>query len=165
MAGTTRKRGENSRQKIFDLPQGLDAKHNQARHTVHGTKREAEAKLRQLLTAVDKGEHVGPSKESVEGFLHRRLEIYARIMTGPRTFVDYRGIVTRSLVPSLVGVRLSSLHPDHVQALYGEMLGRGLCAMTINHTHTLLPEALSHGVKWGILARNVCDAVDPPRPL
>ena len=31
------------------------------------------------------------------------------------------------------------------------------------HHHRILSEALNHDVKWGLLARNVCQAVDPPR--
>ena len=36
--------------------------------------------------------------------------------------------------------------------------------MTVLHTHRLLRQALSHAVKWNLVARNVCDSVDPPRP-
>ena len=36
--------------------------------------------------------------------------------------------------------------------------------MTVLHTHRLLKQALSHAVKWQVLARNVCEMVDPPRP-
>ena len=44
------------------------------------------------------------------------------------------------------------------------MLGRGLSPRTVLHAHRILREALSHGLKWGLLVRNVCDAVDPPKP-
>ena len=43
------------------------------------------------------------------------------------------------------------------------MLERGLSQTTVLHTHRGLREALGHAVKWGILARNVADAVSPPR--
>ena len=49
MNGTIRKRGKNSWQLIFDLPRDADGKRKQARRTVHGTKRGAETKLRELL--------------------------------------------------------------------------------------------------------------------
>ena len=39
------------------------------RHTVKGTKREAEAKLRELLNEVDKGSYVEPSKLTLEEFI------------------------------------------------------------------------------------------------
>ena len=48
--------------------------------------------------------------------------------------------------------------------MYGQMLSRGLSARTTLHTHRILREALGHGLKWGLLLRNPCDAVDPPKP-
>ena len=44
------------------------------------------------------------------------------------------------------------------------MLGRGLSPRTVLHVHRIFSESLSHGLKWGALMRNVCDAVDPPKP-
>jgi integrase len=164
MKGTIRKRGKDSWQIIFDLPRDVDGKRKQARHTVHGSKKDAEAKLRELLSAVDKGEYVGPNKETVAGYLQRWLDSYATTNTSPRTLKDYRGIVRRYLVPNLGALHLTSLRPDHVQALYADMLSRGLSALTVLHTHRLLREAMSHAVKWRLITRNVCDAVDPPRP-
>ena len=44
------------------------------------------------------------------------------------------------------------------------MLGKGLSPRTVLHSHRVLREALAHAVSWGLLGRNVCEAVDPPRP-
>ena len=114
---------------------------------MHGTKRDAEAKLRELVTALDKGEYVSSTKETVGGFVSRWL-----------------GIAHRYLNPVLGPISLNALRPDHVQALYANMLRRGLSPRTVVHTHRLLRECLSHAVKWRVLSQNVCDAVDPPRP-
>ena len=56
MNGYIRKRGK-SWQIIFDLPRDADGKRKQARQTVHGTKRDAEAKMRELIGGLDKGEY------------------------------------------------------------------------------------------------------------
>lgn len=164
MNGHIRKRGKNSWQLIFDLPRDADGKRKQARRTVHGTKREADSKLRELVSGLEKGDYVTQSKESVGEFLTRWLDIYAAPSTSPRTQEDYEGIIRRYLKPHLGAIALSSLKPDSVQGLYSEMRERGLSAVTILHTHRLLSECLNHAVKWRILSRNVCDAVDPPRP-
>ena len=164
MNGTIRKRGKNSWQLIFDLPRDADGKRKQARRTVHGTKRGAETKLRELLAELDKGGYVAPTKESIESFLVRWLDTYAATNTSPRTQRDYRGIVHRYLVPTLGTLTLATLRPDHVQALYADMLARGLSDRTVLHAHRVLREALGHAVKWRLISWNVCDAVDPPRP-
>ena len=131
---------------------------------VHGSKKDAEAKLRQVLTALDKGDYITPSQEAVGEFLDKWLETYAATNTSPRTLKDYRGLVARYLVPALGGIQFRMLRPGHVQGLYADMRERGLSAQTILHVHRLLREALSHAVKWGIVTRNVCDSVDSPRP-
>ena len=71
MNGYIRKRGKNSWQLIFDLPRGGDGRRKQARRTVRGTKREAESRLRELISGVEKGDYVTPTKETVGEFLVR----------------------------------------------------------------------------------------------
>lgn len=164
MRGHIRKRGKRSWEIAFDLPREADGKRRQVFITVHGTKRDAEAKLQEMLTSLHKGEFVKPVQETVGAFLQRWLETYASCSTSPRTLRDYKGIVRRYLVPYLGPVPLSRLRPDHVQSLYADMNRRGLSAQTILHTHRLLSEALSYAVKWGLLSRNVCQVIKPPSP-
>src|SRR3990172_6582554 len=163
MNGFARKRGKSSCQLVFDLPRGPDGRRRQARHTIRGTKREAEVKLRELLYAVDRGEYVRPTKETVGAFLGRWLGTYAAANVSARTERDYRGIVTRYLLPQIGTIPLPALRPDQVQGLYAALMTRGLSGRTVLHTHRVLSEALSHAVKWQLIARNVCTAVDPPR--
>ena len=94
----------------------------------------------------------------------RWLDTYAATRTSPRTQRDYRGIVRRYLIPGLGTVLLAALRPTHIQGLYANLLERDLSARTVLHTHRVLSEALSHATKWGLVTRNVCDVVDPPRP-
>ena len=132
MNGYIRKRGKNSWQIIFDLPgRELDGRRKQARRTVHGTKREAESKLRELITGVEKGEYVAPNKESVGSYLAKWLAGYATTNTSLRTQEDYTGIVRRYIEPGLGTIQLSKLRPEHVDGLYGDMKTRGLSATTI----------------------------------
>ena len=67
-------------------------------------------------------------------------------------------------MPPLGRLPLTALRPEHVQGLYANLLERGLSARTVQHTHRILKEALSHAVKWRLITRNICDAVDAPRP-
>ena len=55
------------------------------------------------------------------------------------------------------------MRPSQIQGIYASMLERGLSHTTVLHAHRVLKEALGHAVKWGVLARNVADAVSPPR--
>jgi len=42
------------------------------------------------------------------------------------------------------------------------MLNKGLSARTVRYHHAVIHKALQTAVKWGLLSRNVADAVDPP---
>lgn len=162
MRGHIRKRGD-SWQLIFDLPPDADGGRRQARHTVHGSKKAADAKLRELLRAVETGGYVAPVADTVGTLLEKWLTSYVASNTSPRTQRDYSYIARHYLSPALGGIPLTRLRPEHVQKLYADMLNRGLSSRTVTHTHRILFEALKHAVKWRLLARNVCEAVDPPR--
>ncbi len=131
--------------------------------TVRGTKAEADKCLREMLHRLETGSYVDPAKETVAGYLRRWLTDYAATNTAPKTLEGYNGIVRRYVAPAFGSVGLLKLSPQHVQGLYSSMLARGLSPTTVLQTHRVLREALSHAVKWGLLARNVADAVDPPR--
>jgi len=57
------------------------------------------------------------------------------------------------------------LRPDHIQRFYVAKLDSGVGVSTVRLCHAVLHRPLTHAVKWGLLARNVCDAVDKPRPI
>ena len=164
MRGNIRRRGANSWQLTIEMQRSTDGRRKQLTHTVHGTKKDAETKLRELITATERGDYVAPTKETVGRFLERWLDTYAGTNTSPRTQRDYRGKIYLYLLPAFRTLPLTALRPEHVQGLYADLLERGLSRRTVLHTHRILKEALAHAVKWRFLARNVCDAVDAPRP-
>ena len=131
---------------------------------VKGTKAEAQQKLRELLSTLDKGVPLDNSKATLGEFLEQWLHSYAETNTSPRTVQGYRGVIHLYLTPYLGCIPLVKLNPQHVQGLYSDMLGRGLSPRTVLHAHRILREALGHAVKWGLIVRNVCEAVDPPKP-
>jgi integrase len=141
--------------------------------TVRGTKKEAEAKLREVLHQLDTGSFVTPSKLTVADFLHQWLESYASSNCRQSTYDRYKGVIEDHLIPDLGALPLSSLKPAHLQEHYAKALkvGRkrngqtaGLSAWTVRKHHVVIREALSHAVKWGLVGRNVVLAVDPPKP-
>ena len=148
---------------FYDAPPGLDGGRRRRPETFHGPRGQAERRLRELLSKVDRGDYVEPSSETMADYLKRWLGTYAAANVSPRTMRDYVGIVDRYLVPALGSVPLVKLSPDQIQGMYGELLGRGLSGRTVLHVHRLLHQALSHAVKRQILGKNPCQAVDPPR--
>jgi integrase len=150
----------------------VTGKRRQKRETFRGTKKEAETKLTALLKDVDTGGFVNPSKMTLGNFLRQWLTDYVEAGVRATTKEGYRIIVERHLIPGLGNIVLGQLKPSHLQAYYSTALKEGhkrskggLSARTVLHHHRVISESLNHAVKWGMVARNVALAVDPPRPV
>ena len=172
MPGHIRKRGKESWTVVVDL--GRDpttGKRRQIWRSVKGPKRDAETLLVQMLHQRDTGIDVPPGKMAVGEYLERWLEDYARPNVSPKTLLQYTDFVRRQIIPALGSIGLTKLRPLHIQSYYSRALreGRadgkgGLSAKSVLHVHRLLRQALSHAVKWQILARSPADSAEPPRP-
>lgn len=97
-------------------------------------------------------------------YLERWLADSVRDTVRATTYENYSYLVRTYIVPSLGRVKLKALTPAHVQRFYREKLDSGLAPRTVQYLHTLLRKALKQAVKWGMVPRNVTDAVDAPRP-
>jgi integrase len=97
-------------------------------------------------------------------YLERWLADSVRGTVRATTYENYSYLVRTYTVPSLGCVKLKALTPAHVQRFYREKLDSGLAPRTVQYLHTLLRKALKQAVKWGMVPRNVTDAVDAPRP-
>lgn len=162
MRGHIKQRSKGSWSIVLDL--GRDpstGKRKQQWVSVKGTKREAEKKLAELQHALHTGGYVKPTNITVGDFLQQWLRDYASTRVRPKTLEGYhqRG---KHLIDGLGGVLLSELKPEHIHRYYREN-GKTLSAATLIKHHNLLRSALSQAVKWQTIARNVADAVDPPR--
>ncbi len=104
-----------------------------------------------------------PAKTTVADFLERWLQDYCKTNLSPRSFEGYEYIMHRYLIPALGVILLTGLKPEHLQKYYSEQQTSGLSAQTIRHHHTDLHKALQTATEWGLLSRNVADAVKPPR--
>ncbi len=127
------------------------------------TKKEAEARLAQMLAEIERGTFIEPAKLTVGEYLARWLRDRAAVAVRPTTLEGYEAVVKCHLVPALGAVPLPKLTALHVQQLYKQMLDKGLSGRTIRLTHAVLRQALAQAVKWGLLGRNVCDGVELPR--
>jgi integrase len=172
MRGHIIKRGKYSYSLAVSL--GRDATTGKYKYqwvTVKGTKKEAEKRLSELLHQLDTGTFMKPGKITLAEYLERWLKDYAWSNLAPRTAEGYESIIYRHLVPSLGGMTLTSLKPEHLQHYYSGKLVDGRCdgegalnPTTVSHHHTCLHRALKMALKWGLISRNPADAVTPPRP-
>ena len=174
MAGYIRRRGKGSWEVTVDLGRDPTTRRRRRRFlAVRGTKRDAERALAEAVHQRDTGVDVTPGKLTVADYLHRWLRDYAAYNVAPSTLDRYTGIIKHHLIPVLGSLRLRDLRPAHIQGAYGRSLAAGgradgavgaLAPRTVLHHHRLLHEALSHAVRWQLIARNPADAATAPRP-
>lgn len=89
----------------------------------------------------------------------KAVEPNVRVSTADR----YRRIVMNNLVPDLGAIPLGKLTPIHVQQFHSRCQASGLSNSTIALYHGVLHKALEQAVKWQMLGRNVCHAVESPK--
>ena len=163
MRGHIAKRGKNTYSVI--IRRGKDpntGKYLQSWFTVKGTKKEAEKRLAELLNQIDTGMFMKPGKSTVADFLNRWLAEYAKPNLSPRGFERYSGIIKGHLIPDLGNIPLTQLRPEHLQKHYTAKL-ETLSPRTVRYHHAVIHKALQTALKWGLVNRNVADAIDPPK--
>lgn len=138
-------------------------KYKQRWYTIGPSKKEADKRLVELLSELENGTLIEPSKLKVPDYLGKWLNDYAKVNLRGRSFERYRDICTKYLSPALSRLTITQLRPEHLQAHYADALEKGLSARTVTYHHAVIHKALKTACEWGLLNRNVADAVKPPR--
>ena len=179
MAGQIIKRGDKTW--IVRIFMGRDekGKRRYLNKTIHGTKKDADKYLNSTLTTISTGTFVESSSLTLNAYLDKWLEAAAQPRLTERTYVSYKWLLKQHVRPTLGDKKLADIRPLHVQAIYSHMIapklkdketpkpgityGLGLSARSVRYTHAVLSSALKQAVRWHILARNPCEAVELPR--
>jgi integrase len=161
MRGSIRQRSKNSWQLQVYIGMGPDGKPKRHFETVRGRKGDAQRRLTELLSSLDKGVYTPPGRLTLAEHLKNWLEGYVKTNCSQRTLDGYQSIIERHLIPALGHIQLKRLHPQAIQSYYGKA-GEKLSARTVAKHHRLLSQALKYAVRQGYLGRNPCELVDPP---
>ena len=101
MKGRVISRNPGSWTLIYDLPPDGTGKRKQKYETFKGiTKKQAEQKLRDRLTALDNGSYIPVAKETVVRFLEKWLETHCATKTTLRTQMGYRQYLNCYVIPA-----------------------------------------------------------------
>ena len=132
-------------------------------------KGEAQTFLRAKLTELDGGVMIDAKKIKLAEYFDRWLD-HVRANVSPKSHERYTEVLRKNVAPLLGNTVLSKLQPMQISEAYSSALtsGRrngtgGLSPRTVHHMHTILKASLAQAVKWSLLTRNPCDAVDPPK--
>ena len=175
MKGHIRKRGGNSFELKYEC--GIDprtGKRVTKYASFKGGKREAQAKLTELLSEVARGVLVDPSKETLAAFMDRWLRDWAAINVGAKTLERYKELTSGHIQPHIGAMPIQKLQPVHLAELYAKLLREGnrqrgkpaitgLSPRTVGHVHRALHKALKVAVEWGVIQRNAAEVARPPK--
>jgi integrase len=115
------------------------------RVTFHGTLKDARTKLRSLIRAADVGEHIDPSKLTVEQWIEQWIAAGApgrkKKKVGQRTLERYEQLLNTHVKPAIGETILQHLRPTAIDELYRGLEGK-IAPRTAHHVHVVFGAAL-----------------------
>jgi integrase len=169
MSGSLRQRSPGSWELKFEAAANAAGERKTVFRTVRGTKREAQARLVELLGEAARGGIVDYSKETLGQFLTRWDRDWATLNVSPKTRERWAQLTVNQIIPRLGGAPLQRIKPSHLAELYATLMREGgvgggpLAARTVGHVHRLLRRALGHALTWGLIQQNPAAVARPPR--
>lgn len=172
MSGHIRRRGEQSWEIKFDTGRDPVTGKRETRYaSFKGSKREAQAKLTELLAAAAKGNYIEPSKVTVAEFVKGRIDQWeASGNITARTAERYRQLAANQITPHIGAMVLQKLRPLHVEEWHNTLRTKGrsdgqggVAPRTIGHAHRLLSQALNDAAENDLVTRNVAQTKSAPK--
>lgn len=162
MKGNITRRGADTWRLRFDVGRDANGKRRMQSVTVRAkNKREAQAKLTDILSARNQGTYVEPTKITVADYVRARLAQWQASGTiSAKTAERYSELIENQIVPHLGHLKVQALKPIDVEAWHstlrtsGGKRGGAISARTIGHAHRVLSKALREAVKFDLTLRN-----------
>jgi integrase len=132
--------------------------------TVRGGKRDAQRRLRELLTLVDRNQHPNdPDRLTVAAWLDRWLGI-VKAELAAQTHMGYETAVRVHIAPALGDRLLTRLAPADVQNFYSALSAGAIQASTARRICTILSAALNRAVELRLIAASPAAALRKRQP-
>ena len=163
MKGSIRERQPGAWELIVQLPRDpVTGRAKQLSRMVHGTKREAQRALAELVTKVSAGK-ISSSATTLSQLLVQWLDLVSAQLAAT-TVREYRRLVATRLAPDLGDLALRQITTQRLDSYYaGLARDSGLCPATIRHHHAVLRGALGQAVRWEWIPTNPAAGASPPK--
>ncbi|MBL8189213.1 MAG: site-specific integrase [Acidobacteria bacterium] len=147
---------------LLRIFQGRDSAGKRHYHdeTFHGGKRQAQDRLRTLLTKHKAGESLKINKDTLNVFLEEWLD--SNLDLKDSTVVHYRTIINLYIRPELGNKMLAKIEAGDIQTLYKNLKASGLSRGTISYVHTLIKKVFKLAIRRRRIPFNPMDGVDSP---
>jgi integrase len=137
--------------------------------TIHGTKRQAEDVLNELL--VEAGQSSNAIVDGTFGDLAQQwLDLSSQALS-PTTLHEYERLLDRLILPKFGTTKVRAIRAADLDAFYANLARRGgqggapLGAQSIRHVHALIRRLLNQAVKWSWITVNPATRASPPRVI
>ena len=163
MRGSIKQRYKGTWSLIIDIGKKVDPKtgklkRNQKWVTVKGTKKDAQAKLAEILHQYNSGRLLEPSKVTLGVLMTEWLEAAIKPpRRRMRTYEDYKGDINNYLNPRLGAIPVQQLRATDIQNFYASL--SHLSPSTLSHHQCILFKTLEMAQHQGIVHRNEASLV------
>jgi integrase len=131
--------------------------------TICGPVRHAQTYLNKVLRERDLGRQVDSAQITLNEYLDRWLETAAKPRLREKSYRSYESLLRRHVRTSLGFRNLAAICPLDIQAVYQQLVERGLSARTIRYTHSVLRSAMRQAIRWRLLTEDPTNGVQLPR--
>jgi integrase len=164
MKGHIRERSPGHWAIVIDVRDPQTGKRRRKWHSFKGTKREAQVKRAELITALSHGSYVERSKIAVAEFVRARVDQWeAAGDISARTAQRYRQLVENQIAPHLGTKPLQKVSRLDVEGWHTMLRNAGITARTIGHAHRVLGKALRDAERDALVNKNVCRVQRAPK--
>ncbi len=129
--------------------------------TVHGTKKDAEREMRQMIDEMESGFSKKPSNMRLSDWMDEWLTLYLPNIE-ETTRNGYEERINRTLTPYLGKISLKSLTTQNIQQ-WVNTLNKSLAPKTVKNVYLNLNAALKKAVLLRMIPYNPCDGVVLPK--
>lgn len=162
MKGSIKQRSPGSWQIRVFLGRDANGKIIRRNETVRGKKADAERRLREILTELDKGIAPPPERYRLAQWLDKWMTDVIIPNRSQKTVDRYEGAIRLHILPHLGNVEIAKLAPRQVQDLEAKLLQGGMAPKGVQMIHNVLSGALKHALRMELVSRNPVSAVSPP---
>ena len=163
MEGTIRQRGAASWEIQIFLGRDANGKRIRRTETVRGRKADAQRRVREILTELDRGVTPAKTKYKVGEWLDRWLDEKRTDGVREKTYDRYEGIIRLHLKPKIGSVLLEKLSPLQIRDLEVDLIKGGMNPKGVEQVHNVLDAALEQALRMELVGRNPAALVAPPK--
>ena len=135
---------------------------NRVYKTVRGSKKEANAIMRQMMADMDRGIAIRKCPKKISEWMDEWLELYIPNVE-ETTKVGYKTKVRNYIKPALGDIYVQSLRTPHVQRMVNDMIARGLSPKNIRDTYNNINAAMKKALVLRMIPYNPCEGVVLPK--